>query len=349
MSTRLSRVDRTKGVFFAKPHRVPRFVVHPVGLVVHIPSARFLTAARLHSIRPAQPPPEPALPPRAVEHTTRTTTIRNHVNLKKDSLRLVFTNDEIVSCAFTFDANLPCWLSVFVVARDAPRDGSRLTLTGNRPLMARVKRDAGLGQTAEFRLSRLDVAALLEHCDRPSPDRESTDPSDQTHALIVRLECVVETPETRQTVDGGSASPPAERREAPPEPSGSALDYRAQAQTTFCDVKRVNEDGSVSFASTVTKQKIWVDGISYELQEIFGIEHCSTGTPLGEDGAGDDSGKECVVCMSEPRDTTALPCRHMCMCGACARMLRGQSNRCPICRTPVESLLEIKVAAKEGE
>jgi len=52
--------------------------------------------------------------------------------------------------------------------------------------------------------------------------------------------------------------------------------------------------------------------------------------------------------MSEPRDTTALPCRHLCMCGACARMLRGQSNRCPICRTPVESLLEIKVAAKDS-
>jgi hypothetical protein len=30
-------------------------------------------------------------------------------------------------------------------------------------------------------------------------------------------------------------------------------------------------------------------------------------------------------------------------------MLRGQSNRCPICRTPVESLLEIKVASKDGE
>jgi hypothetical protein len=30
-------------------------------------------------------------------------------------------------------------------------------------------------------------------------------------------------------------------------------------------------------------------------------------------------------------------------------MLRHQSNRCPICRTPVESLLEIKVAAKQPE
>ena len=38
-----------------------------------------------------------------------------------------------------------------------------------------------------------------------------------------------------------------------------------------------------------------------------------------------------------------LPCRHMCMCSGCARMLRHQTNRCPICRTTVEGLLEIKV------
>jgi hypothetical protein len=157
--------------------------------------------------------------------------------------------------------------------------------------------------------------------------------------------------------DGGTggdaeASESSSRRLEPPAPAGSALDDRAQAQTTFAEAKYAVDDEKESFVVSVLKQKIWVDGVSYELQEIFGIEHCSTGTPLdGGDGDGDegDSGKECVVCMSEPRDTTALPCRHMCMCGACARMLRGQSNRCPICRTPVESLLEIKVASKDGE
>jgi hypothetical protein len=153
-----------------------------------------------------------------------------------------------------------------------------------------------------------------------------------------------------------------QKRVEPPAPAGSALDDRAQAQTTFASVEKtpvpgdggsgsLSEPGASAFAVSVLKQKIWVDGVSYELQEIFGIEHCSTGTPANADGADDDgeSGKECVICMTEPRDTTALPCRHMCMCGACARMLRGQSNRCPICRTPVESLLEIKVASKDGE
>ena len=40
--------------------------------------------------------------------------------------------------------------------------------------------------------------------------------------------------------------------------------------------------------------------------------------------AADESAKECVICMSEARDTTVLPCRHMCMCATCARMLRHQ-------------------------
>jgi len=31
------------------------------------------------------------------------------------------------------------------------------------------------------------------------------------------------------------------------------------------------------------------------------------------------------------------------MCSECAKVLRFQTNRCPICRTPVERLLEIKV------
>ena len=62
----------------------------------------------------------------------------------------------------------------------------------------------------------------------------------------------------------------------------------------------------------VLKQKIWVDAVSYELQEIYGIEQCSS-TATGS--AADEQGKECVICLSEPRDTTGacrappLPCR----------------------------------------
>ena len=36
----------------------------------------------------------------------------------------------------------------------------------------------------------------------------------------------------------------------------------------------------------------------------------------------DDNDAECCLCLTEPRDTTILPCRHMCICHACARELR---------------------------
>ena len=51
--------------------------------------------------------------------------------------------------------------------------------------------------------------------------------------------------------------------------------------------------------------------------------------------------------MSAPRDTTALPCRHMCMCHTCANELKTQTNKCPICRNVISSLLHIKIAPKD--
>jgi len=60
-----------------------------------------------------------------------------------------------------------------------------------------------------------------------------------------------------------------------------------------------------------------------------------------------DIGRECVICMTEPRDTTVLPCRHMCLCSGCADLLRHQSNKCPICRSTVKSMIEIKISKGE--
>lgn len=60
----------------------------------------------------------------------------------------------------------------------------------------------------------------------------------------------------------------------------------------------------------------------------------------------EDSGLECVICMSDMRDTLILPCRHLCLCQACADSLRYQANNCPICRSPFRALLQIKALQK---
>lgn len=60
------------------------------------------------------------------------------------------------------------------------------------------------------------------------------------------------------------------------------------------------------FRVKVVKQILWVNGMRYELQEIYGIGN-STESDLDEN----DQGKDCVICWSEPRDTIVHPCRHM--------------------------------------
>ncbi|KAI3790704.1 hypothetical protein L2E82_03947 [Cichorium intybus] len=91
------------------------------------------------------------------------------------------------------------------------------------------------------------------------------------------------------------------------------------------------------FKVKVIRQILWIDGIRYELREIYGIGNSEESF----DDTG--SGEECVICMTEPKDTAVLPCRHMCLCSECAKALRLQSNKCPICRQPIEELMEIKI------
>lgn len=69
----------------------------------------------------------------------------------------------------------------------------------------------------------------------------------------------------------------------------------------------VLEKDKGEYKARVVKQILWVNGNKYVLQEIYGIGN--TVDVNGEDG--NETGKECVICLTEPRDTTVLPCRHM--------------------------------------
>lgn len=85
-----------------------------------------------------------------------------------------------------------------------------------------------------------------------------------------------------------------------------------------------------TFKVRVLKQVLWIDEVRYELREIYGIGNS------GEAISDNDSGKECVICMTEPRDTAVLPCRHMVRSylkhslyvnvTSCCSMLRSSSN-----------------------
>ena len=60
-------------------------------------------------------------------------------------------------------------------------------------------------------------------------------------------------------------------------------------------------------------------------------------------GGDGDSSTECVVCLTNPKNTTVIPCRHFCMCSDCARALLNQSRKCPMCRLNITSVLQINI------
>jgi len=121
-------------------------------------------------------------------------------------------------------------------------------------------------------------------------------------------------------------------------------DSPRQAHTTVASFERTHEG---AYVLKNIKQKLFVDGLSYLLQEIYGLENKTADLPnkqFEEDF--DDCGADCVVCMCDLRDTIISPCRHLCLCYACAESLRYQASNCPICRAPFIALLQIRAVQK---
>jgi hypothetical protein len=92
-----------------------------------------------------------------------------------------------------------------------------------------------------------------------------------------------------------------------------------------------------------------IDGVQYSLHDIYGF--ASKGENSDPNNANEGSqdnieeavetSPDCVICLSEEKNTVVLPCRHMCLCDSCADVLKSQNNKCPICRQPFHSLLRL--------
>ena len=52
------------------------------------------------------------------------------------------------------------------------------------------------------------------------------------------------------------------------------------------------------------------------------------------------AGLQCVVCMDAKKSVCLLPCKHMCMCPACASRVMATSALCPVCRQRVADSFE---------
>ncbi|XP_060219101.1 probable E3 ubiquitin-protein ligase LUL4 isoform X2 [Lycium barbarum] len=238
--------------------------------------------------------------------------IKNDVNVHKDTIRLQVDelNKDFHLVSFTFDALVDGSITIFYFAKEGANCKFSPVYPEIKPCQIPFKK--GLGQKfcqpsgTGIDLGFFDVNDLS----KPSQGEE-------IFPLVISAEsCLPSTP-TDEKYDGKSQ------------------DKSPHSQITEAVLVKDNED---HFQVKVIKQILWVEGVRYELREIYGINN-SDETNLNNE----ESGKECVICMTEPKDTAVLPCRHMCLCSECAKELRHQSNKCPICRQPIEELLEIKV------
>eukprot|EP00743_Colponemidia_sp_Colp-15_P005864 GILK01006303.1.p1 GENE.GILK01006303.1~~GILK01006303.1.p1 ORF type:complete len:585 (-),score=73.52 GILK01006303.1:131-1786(-) len=89
--------------------------------------------------------------------------------------------------------------------------------------------------------------------------------------------------------------------------------------------------GPVPYNPAHIRQLVITETDMLELQEVFGL--------------GNEDDNDCVICMTDPKDTVLLPCRHACVCSGCFRHI----DKCPVCRTAVKSHIEMKKDIKQSE
>ncbi|NWH77394.1 RN157 ligase, partial [Piaya cayana] len=249
-------------------------------------------------------------------------TLRSLINIRKDTLRLVKCSEEVktpgeeVSKAkvhynveFTFDTDARVAITIYYQASEEFNNG----------VVSYIPRDNSLqSETVHYKRGVCQQFCMPSHTVDPSEWSEEElgfDLDREVYPMVVH-----------------------------------AVVNEGEEHTGHCHVLLAtfekHSDGT--FCVKPLKQKQVVDGVSYLLQEIYGIEnkYNTQDSKVAEDEVSDNSA-ECVVCLSDVRDTLILPCRHLCLCNTCADTLRYQANNCPICRLPFRALLQIRAMRKK--
>ncbi|KAI2576938.1 mahogunin ring finger 1, partial [Homo sapiens] len=289
-------------------------------------------------------------------------TLRSLVNIRKDSLRLVRYKDDadsptedgdkprvLYSLEFTFDADARVAITIYCQASEEFLNGRAVYSPKSPSLQSEtVHYKRGVSQQFSLPSFKIDFSEWKD-------DELNFDLDRGVFPVVIQA-----------VVD-----------------EGDVVEVTGHAHVLLAAFEK-HMDGS--FSVKPLKQKQIVDRVSYLLQEIYGIENKNnqetkiswkvsqarfimasgprtTGAaPRGGSGApgraspqprepsddeNSDNSNECVVCLSDLRDTLILPCRHLCLCTSCADTLRYQANNCPICRLPFRALLQIRAVRKK--
>ncbi|XP_039095195.1 E3 ubiquitin-protein ligase MGRN1 isoform X4 [Hyaena hyaena] len=250
-------------------------------------------------------------------------TLRSLVNIRKDSLRLVRYKDGadspsedgekprvLYSLEFTFDADARVAITIYCQAVEEFLNGMAVYSPRSPALQSEtIHYKRGVSQQFSLPSFKIDFSEWKD-------DELNFDLDRGVFPVVIQA-----------VVD-----------------EGDVVEVTGHAHVLLAAFEK-HVDGS--FSVKPLKQKQIVDRVSYLLQEIYGIENKNNQETKPSDEENSDNSNECVVCLSDLRDTLILPCRHLCLCNSCADTLRYQASNCPICRLPFRALLQIRAVRKK--
>lgn len=98
-------------------------------------------------------------------------------------------------------------------------------------------------------------------------------------------------------------------------------------------------------ARRVISQIVTTGNSSYVVENLYGAEgdnEVTVGSTVAQNNGGGGDNEEdvlCVICLTNMKDTSVMPCRHMCLCKECGEQLLQCRPLCPVCRAPIVTLL----------
>lgn len=245
------------------------------------------------------------------------------VNLRKESLKLTKDTAKPGSYALQFstDCERPCKCSVFIMAYEKEPK----SFMNERPKRLKSKftqREASITFTVDVGLNQIYKTPTGQGLSFDSLQKEELSAekahSDQIFPLVIRIQTLPDPGESREEAAAN-----------------------IHALTTFASLTPT-DDG---FDIQVLKQMIWVQGQPLVLNEIYDGHIGSV--PQNSDGQPVAADKDCRICMDKPRNTLAMPCRHLFACTRCAEEWGKIHDVCIICRAHVESFLSLQLPGAE--
>ncbi|GAM26902.1 hypothetical protein SAMD00019534_100770 [Acytostelium subglobosum LB1] len=256
--------------------------------------------------------------------TTTTSTSTTTITLDKDDNK---TNnvEGTYNIKFKFDTEEPCVIDVHIVGTDTLNNISSQLRLGPFYFQDGLNQQFSLSPSEYINLSNFTQVDLTKcNIDRVQYPvivtiKTNSYVADEKNEQLPPPTST-STTTTSTTTTSGSTVVSLEKQQ-------QSNEEIVRSQYTYLTLLACNDQ---TFAIKPLKQKIVLDHQNYIIHDIYGLENS-------------EDNRECVICLVEPKDVLAIPCRHFCLCSKCAETMRTVSIKCPICRSPIRSLLKMDI------